>query len=401
MHPQRHFNPERDNHGATSRGPERGNRSQETIAEGSRTIAEHAPRTLGSAQRGYTNQLKKIVKNDLELRGQSMPANAEALFDKGFRIKPDIPAERRTLERTRVETVTAVLNTLKRGDISVKDISPSEAIAPITIDGQTLTYPELIARVEETLSVSSHGKKLQKVLEESGMSGDAAAKAVGELAAAVARAKSIERFVGNDVLGVRSSNERIQKKNPPRPQPPTLPRHLATLEQALQSAGAKKEASTKPTLSADAARKQAYEVLGEMAKQSGVEIPIRIGGKVRPVSLIISPRHERDAEDKPVEGGKEWFEIKRAFHVLEPKGDQVEKRFEPTNLKNEGVPNGLVVRTADDIPEAIMKGLADWGFDGKENAFLWMLQGGKDGAQRWRERMKIGEQTQSESEPTE
>jgi hypothetical protein len=59
------------------------------------------------------------------------------------------------------------------------------------------------------------------------------------------------------------------------------------------------------------------------------------------------------------------------------------------------------VRTAEDIPDAIMKGLADWGFEGKENAFLWMLQGGKDGAQRWRERMKIGEQTQSESEATE
>ena len=320
---------------------------------------------------------------------------------KGFRINPDIPAERSILQRTRVETVTAVLNTLKRGEIGAKDISPSEAIAPITIDGQTLTYPELIARVEETLSVSSHGKKLQRVLEESGMSGDAAAKAIGELAAAVARAKSIERFVGSDVLGVRSSNEKLQKKNPPRPQPPALPKHLTTLDQALRSTGAKKEVPTKPTLSADEARKQAYEVLGEMAKQSGVEVPIRIGGKIRPVSLIISPRHERDEEDKPVEGGAEWFEIKRAFHVLEPKGERTEKQFEPTNLKNEGVPNGLVVRTAEDIPDAIMKGLADWGFEGKENAFLWMIQGGKDGAQRWRERMKIGEQTQSESEATE
>jgi hypothetical protein len=389
MNPLRQFNPEKGSTGPL-RTPEKPVRSQEEVAEGSRTIAEHAPRALVSAQRGYTNKLKGIVKKDLELRGQSMPANAEALFDKGFRTNPDIPAERSTLERTRVETVTAVLNTLKRGELSAKDISPSEAIAPITIDGQTLTYPELIARVEETLSVSSHGKKLQKILEESSMSGDAAAKAIGELAAAVARAKSIGRFVGSDTLGVRSSNEKLQKKNPPRPQPPAPPKHLATLEQALQSAGAKKEAPTKPTLSADEARKQAYEVLGEMAKQSGAEVPIRIGGKTRSVSLIISPRHERDAEDKPVEGGDEWFEIKRAFHVLEPKGKRTEKQFEPTNLKNEGVPNGLVVRTPEDMPEAIMDGMSEWGITmSKEDAFTWMIVAGKDGAQRWRERMHI------------
>jgi len=400
MNLHKHFSPERDSPGAINRTPEKTSRTQEAIAEGSRTVAEHAPRALGSAQRGYTNKLKGIVKKDLELRGQSMPANAEVLFDKGFRTNPDIPAETKTLERTRVETVTAVLNTLRRGELSAKDISPSEAIAPITIDGQTLTYPELIARVEETLSVSSHGKKLQKVLEESGMSGADAAKATGELAAALARSKSINRFIGSDLLGVRSSGTKLHEKNPPRQQP-SLPRHLSTLDAALQSAGAKTSGSKEHTQTPEEARAKAYEILGEMAKQSGIEVPIRIGKKVRPVSFIVSPRHERDAEDRPIEGGKEWFEIKRAFHVLEPKGNQTEKRYEVTNLVNEGIPNKLVVRTPDDMPDALMDGLKEWGFpDDKAQAFLWMLEGGKAGEKRWRDRMKIGEQPNSEeSEP--
>jgi hypothetical protein len=399
MHPQKHFNPERGSSGAQST-PERAPRSQEAIAEGSRTIAEHAPRALGSAQRGFTNKLRQIVIDDLSLRGETMPPNAQVLFAKAFRTNPNIPAEAKTLNRTREETVIAVRNSIARGAISARDVSPTDAIAPISIDGNNIPYTELLARVQETLAVSVQGKKILKVLEESGMSRVEAGKAVGELAAAIARAESIERFVGSDVLGVRSSTEKLREKNPPRQQPTAPPRHLTTLDQALQSTGAKIAKIPERTQTSDEARKKAYEVLGEMAKQSGLEIPVRVGGKIRPVSFIISPRHERDEEDKPVEGGAEWFEIKRALHVIEPKGDQTEKRYEPTNLIKEGVPNGLVVRTPDDIPDALMDGLREWGFDdNKETAFLWILAGGKEGAKKWRERMNIGEQAQPESEP--
>lgn len=401
MNPRRHFHPERDNAGTAIPNSEKAARTQEAVAEGSRTVVEQAPRALGSAQRVFTNNLKAIVESDLQRLGRSMPDNARALFDKGFRIDPNIPAEAMTLQRTRSETVTSVRNGIQRGEVSARDISPSEAIPPISFDGQTISYDELNDRVKETLRVSVHGKKLQQVLEDTGMSREDAARAISNLATSIARSESIKRFIGADLLGIRSSEEKLHEKNPPRKQPPTRPKHPSTPDTSRQSIDAKTNGGTGRAPTPEENRAKAYDILGEMAKQSGVEIPVRIGKKHRAVSFIISPRHERDAEDNPIKGGDEWFEIKRAFHIHEPKNDQTEKRYEVTNLVHEGIPNGLVVRTPDDIPEAIMDGMREWGFqNSKEEAFAWIIFAGKEGERKWRDRMKIDEQSrQGKSEP--
>lgn len=402
MQLERAFSPDNRKVGAGTPSHERVTRTQENIAEQSRVTAERAPRALGSAQRIFTNKLKQVVEHDLSLRGQTMPENAQSLFDRGFRIKEGVPAEAETLKRTRQETVKAVRAALERGEITPKDISPSEAIPAIKIDGADIPYREVVTRIKETLAVTVREKKIHAVLKESGMSDEEAARAIGELATSIARTDSIDRFIGNDLLGIRSSEQPVhpKKKSDPRPQPRSS---KGTLEDAFKQAGV--VLPTKENLpqgnkkTSDEKREAAYLILSEMAKNSGLETPVRIGGKVRPVSFIITPRHERDENDQPVEGGDEWFIIKRAFHVLMTKDEKNPKRFEPTNLVKEGVPNEMTVRTPDDMPEAIMDGMREWGFpDDKEQAFLWMLEGGKAGAANWRERMKV---TEAQAQATE